>query len=280
MSICLVLVLGGLTGSCMLWFCSDEPGCPGQRLCGGRAEDLWCGSYLLLDADHTSRNFLRAGLQGGEVSCSTPPCKLQLCLCYQDIWGEWCRVTGNPCVLEITHARTHTHTHTHTHLFTWQPISNFNCSIKMKVETRPHWHFGSGEQQLTLTFYCPCHLPAVQFTEDSAPQLIETISSLLWMTSPQPPPNTQGHTHMCTHTIPTSICCCCPAGVAQFQHESDGGGVPPTQLLLWCQHHREDFQQQLPLGISSLMFIQMPAGASQSWAEWDWATTLRPNYFD
>lgn len=36
----------------------------------------------------------------------------------------------------------------------------------LKVETRPHWHFGPGEQQLTLLFYCPCHLSHVLLSED------------------------------------------------------------------------------------------------------------------
>lgn len=82
--------------------------------------------------------------------------------CLKENDGEWLEIhAAQACKV--------THTHTHTHLVTWQPISNFNCLIKLKVETRPRWHFGPGEQQLTLLFYCPCHLPAVQFNEDNAP---------------------------------------------------------------------------------------------------------------
>lgn len=72
------------------------------------------------------------------------------------------------------------------------------------------------------------------------------------------------------HTC-SNFCCCRPAGAASFQRPSLRGGVLPPQLLFWCQHHREDLLQQLPLGFSSLTFIHMPTAGSESLAEWDWA---------
>lgn len=106
--------------------------------------------------------------------------ELHSCSFYQSFWKQ---MTGKSIP--------------HTHLFTWQPINNFNCIIELKVETRLHWHFGPGEQQLTLLFSCHCHLPAVPLNGDNSPwaNRQEQLATWLGMASAKPPLNTLGRTY-------------------------------------------------------------------------------------